>query len=110
MENKVCKQCLEEKPLTSVYWHKNPWTKDWYCWKCKICRSKNNVEYRKTHKHKIKMRVDAHKEHIQKYQKEYRVITKHANSYYLDIPKVRYVLITNTTDLGVSLSIILLPF
>lgn len=35
-------------------------------------------------------------------EKEYRVITKHDNSYYLDVPKVRYVLITNTTDFRVE--------
>jgi len=35
-------------------------------------------------------------------EKEYRVITKHDNSYYLNVPKVRYVLITNTTDFRVE--------
>ena len=76
METKVCKQCLEEKPLTSVYWHKNPWTKDWYCWKCKICRSKNNVEYRKTHKDVRQKWVNNNREHLQKYQKEYKILNQ----------------------------------
>lgn len=88
METKVCKQCLEEKPLTSEYWHKNPWKKDWYCNKCKLCRNKNNVEYMRTHKDVRQRRTNANREHLQKYQKEYRVINQDIlrekrNQYYL---------------------------
>ena len=75
METKICKQCWEEKPLTSEYWHKWNW-KDWFCSKCRICRNKNNVEYSKTHKALRQNRVDAHKEHLRDYHRNYREINR----------------------------------
>lgn len=90
MDTKICKQCWEEKPITSEYWHRSPESKDWYCNKCRVCRNKNNVEYSKTHKELRDKRVNSHKEHLREYQKNYRevnrdILREKGKEYYLSV-------------------------
>lgn len=68
---KTCSKCKEEKQ-ESMFW-KHPNTKDGLCPSCKECGRKARREYAKTDNWKESCRKwrEKHKEHLQKYRREY---------------------------------------
>jgi hypothetical protein len=54
MENKVCSSCSEEKPLTSIFFHKRKDSKDGFRGECKICNENKKKEWREKNPDKIR--------------------------------------------------------
>jgi hypothetical protein len=75
MENKICKVCKKELPLSSEYFHKSIGYKDGYFSKCKICCKIHRTEYIKNNPQKIlesQRKYEAkNKPHRDKYKKDW---------------------------------------